>query len=333
MAKDAALHWYDHTIRVSQVVTAVMKTGSMDNSYYIADVFTRERFNGAQVAVFPEADQLAGEQMQLLARELNLSEAAFVQGASESDSQFRVRIFSPKRELDFAGHPIIATATVLAVRGELAFAGEQAALVLEHNAGPVNVSVTVGDDDGPGLVQFSQRVTSVVDRFTPTAEELAELLSISTAEIDSKKFAPRLVSCGVPYLIVPVYAYETVRKARFNYVAWSRSTAPQTAAQEILLFSEHNPHADANFNARLLGPNVGLHEDPPVGSAIPAFASYLGSHQHVQQGTHTFSVDRGDDESRRSVLNIEMDHKTEGEVTVRIGGEAVLVAEGRISTP
>jgi len=141
------------------------------------------------------------------------------------------------------------------------------------------------------------------------------------------------VSCGLPYLIVPVWQYESVRTAKFNAAAWSESNAPQTAAQEILLFSPKTPFADADFNVRLLGSRIGLHEDPPVGSAMPAFASYLCSFDFMQKGTYTFSVDRGDAYNRRSVLNLEMDHKGEDELTIRVGGAAVLVAEGVMTVP
>jgi len=141
------------------------------------------------------------------------------------------------------------------------------------------------------------------------------------------------VSCGFPYLIVPVWNYESVRYAKFNAAAWSQSIAPQTAAQEILLFAPKSPFPDADFNARLFGPHISIHEDPPIGSAMPAFASYLCSFEHTQKGTHVFAVDRGDADSRRSVLNIEMDHKGQELLTLRVGGEAVLFAKGSIELP
>lgn len=88
------------------------------------------------------------------------------------------------------------------------------------------------------------------------------------------------------------------------------------------------PHAD--FNVRLLGPCIGLHDDPPVGSAMLAFCSDLCSFEHTQKGTHVFSVDRGDDKNRRSVISLEMDNKREESLTIRMGGHAVLVAEGTL---
>ncbi|MFI3136903.1 MAG: PhzF family phenazine biosynthesis protein [Methylococcaceae bacterium] len=304
----------------------------MSYQYFIVDVFTKQIFNGAQIAVFPHAEGLNVQQMQLVARELNLTETVFVFHKKDSLTNRRMRIFSPKAEIMFAGHPIIATAYVLASCGDIVLNEKFTPIVFEQNSGLINA--TISNDEGkPGFIQFTGKVSPIVDRFAPPNGELASFLSIPEAQIDTKKYSTRLVSCGFPYLIVPVYTYETVRSARFNFQAWSQSIAPQTAAQEILLFSAKTPFHDSDFNARLLGPNIGLHDDPPVGTAMPAFAAYLCSFEHLQKGTYTFSVDRGDTKNRRSLINLEMDHKREADLTFRIGGEAVMVAEGRMTIP
>ena len=304
----------------------------MKYNYYIADVFTRQIFNGAQIAVFPNADGLSGQQMKLVARELNLTETVFVFHPDSVGTTRKTRIFSPLGEIDFAGHPIIATAYVLGSCGDIKLTEAITPVVFEQNVGPIDVNISAIQGK-PFFVQFSRKVTSLVDRFAPTDEELASFLSIQQSELDHKKYSPRLVSCGFPYLIVPVWSYEAVRKAKFNYSAWSQSIAPQTAALEILLFAPKTPFVDSDFNARLLGPRIGIHEDPPIGSAMPAFASYLCSFEHIQKGTHAFAVDRGDALSRRSVLNVEMDHKGQEQLPLRVGGEAVMVAEGMMTIP
>jgi len=301
----------------------------MTIDYYIADVFTNKIFSGAQIAVFPNADKLSDQQMASIANEMNLSETVFVSNPSKEISARKMRVFSPLGEIDFAGHPIIATAFVLARCGDVELTGEQTKLTFEQNIGDIEVNIS-SSDGKPTFIQFTNTVSSVIDRYTPSVAELAEFLSIGVDEIDTKKFSTRLVSCGFPYLVVPVWNYETVRNAKFDFASWSQSSAPHTAAQEILLFSAKTPYKDSNFNARLLGPNIGVHDDPPVGSAMPAFLSYLASFEFTQKGTHAFAVDRGDDQNRRSVLNIEMDHKNQPELTLRIGGEAVMVAEGKM---
>lgn len=304
----------------------------MNYKYYIADVFTKRIFNGAQVAVFPNADGLNEQAMKLVARELNLTETVFVFHRDGDAAKRRMRVFTPKGEINFAGHPVIAAAFVLAACGDIELAAKYTSVVFEQNVGPVTANIT-NSDGKPAFIQFTGKVSPIVDRYVPTESELSAFLGIDPKQIDHKKHTPRLVSCGFPYLVVPVYNYETVRKAKFNYQAWSQSSAPQTAAQEILLFSAKTPFQDADFNARLVGPNIALHDDPPVGNAMPAFAAYLCSFEHMQKGTYTFAVDRGDETTRRSVINLEMDHKRQDTLTVRIGGEAVMAAEGTMTVP
>lgn len=303
----------------------------MKYAYYIADVFTDRIFNGAQIAVFPKADGLNAEKMASIAKELNLSETVFVFHRHDPKLR-RLRIFSPLREVDFAGHPIIATAHVLACSGDIVLQDGITPLLFEQNVGAIEVNISIQNGE-PCFVQFSRSVKPIVDRFAPTDAELCSILSLQATDLDHKKYSPRLVSCGFPYLIVPVWNYDAVRKARFNYAAWTQSAAPHTAAQEILLFAPKSPNPDADFNARLLGPNIALQDDPPVGSAMPAFCSYLCSFEHTQKGTHAFAVERGQLSTRRSLLQLEMDNKQQETLMVRIGGQAVIFAIGSIELP
>ena len=304
----------------------------MQYTFYTADVFTSQIFNGAQIAVFPDAEGLEKHQMMAIARELNLSETVFIFKGDDSPDRRRIRIFSPHGEIDFGGHPTIAAAYILAHKGEIELKDPYTPIVLEQNTGPIDVNISQNKGQ-PVFVQFSLQVEPIVDRFVPTEHELASFLSIDEREIERKQYTARLVSCGYPYLVVPVRSFEAVRNAKFDFAQWSQSSAPQSAAQEILLFSNKTKVQNSDFHARLLGPDIGVGEDPPVGSALPAFSSYLCSHENLRKGTYTFAVDRGDERSRQSVLNLEMDHKGKDRLTVRIGGEAVMVSEGVMTIP
>jgi trans-2,3-dihydro-3-hydroxyanthranilate isomerase len=301
----------------------------MNYNYYVADIFTKEVFGGAQIAVFPNAVGLTDEQMQAVAKEFNLSETVFITHPETSDNTRRMRIFSPLEEKDFAGHPIIATAYVLGYCGDVDLTETITPILFQQNNEAIEANVTA-ENGKPTFVQFSRQSSSSIDRFTPNDDEIARFLNLELSELDHKKYSPRLVSCGFPYLIVPVWNYDSVRHAKFSYSAWSESIAPQTAASEILLFAPKSPFNDADFNVRLLGPNIGIHDDPPVGTTMPAFAAYLCSFDITQRGTHVFAVDRGDAETRRSVLNLEMDNKGKELLTLRTGGTAVMFAEGKI---
>ncbi|MEE9338187.1 MAG: PhzF family phenazine biosynthesis protein [Methylococcaceae bacterium] len=303
----------------------------MKYKYYMADIFTHHVFGGAQVAVFPDAEGLNNQQMALVAKELNLSETVFL-FANEVKASWKMKIFSSLGEINYAGHPIVAAAYVLASIGQIKKQDPYSSLEFVQNSGALNVSVS-WKGDAPVFVQYSTKVSSTVDYYTPTETEMASFLGFDSSHIDQKKYQARLVSSGFPYLVVPLLYYDVVRKAKFNYSAWSQSVAPQTAAQEILLFSNRTPNSDSDFSVRLLGPNVSRHDDPPVGTALSAFASYLCSFDHLQKGTYTFAVERGEEATRRSVINLEMDHKGEDELTLRIGGEAVMMAEGVMDIP
>ena len=304
----------------------------MNHIYYIADAFTNKAFNGTQVAVFPEAEGLNKQQMALVARELNLSDTVFLSKTGKSGNTFQMKLFSPLGEEDFASQAVIAAAFALAANGRIKLNNTHTPVVFQLNSGDVQANVS-STDGKPSFVQFARTVSPVVDYFAPSEAELASFLGIDAAYIDNKKYATRLVSCGVPYLIVPTFYYETLREARFDFAAWSQSIAPQTAAQEFLLVSPKTPVQNTDFAVRLVGPNIGAHEDPPVGSAIPALAAYLCSFDHLQKGTYTFAVERGDETMRRSILNLEMDHKGEDTLALRVGGEAVKVAEGTMFIP
>lgn len=301
----------------------------MKYTYYTADVFTDRAFQGAQIAVFPTAGDLSEEQMALMARELNLAQTVFVTHSAihaTRPNEFRLRIFTPAGEIDFAGHPMLATARALLEAGQIDLANNSAALVLRQNSGDIAVNLTQSAGK-PLFVQFSVPANPVIDRYTPTEAELARLLCINERDIDTHTYRTRLVSISLPYLIVPLASQQAVRKARFSLDAWSQSSAPAMAAQEIFIFSNRTDYQETDFHGRLIGPGIGASEDPPIGSVMPCFAGYLGSHEHMREGTYTFTIDRGTTATRRSVLHIEMDHHSGKPSTLRVGGEVVLVSE------
>lgn len=304
----------------------------MQHKYFIADVFTEEPFNGAQIAVFPYADELDQTQMQLIARELNLSETAFVFSSANGEAKKRIRIFTPHAEIDFAGHPIIAVAHVLSTIQVLESENDQTNVVFEQNTGPVEVNITHYPDKSD-LIQFKLEAQPVIDRYVPMENALADMLGLMEADIEKHKYQTLLSSSEQTYLIIPLRSFNAVREATFNYKVWSQSIAPMCMAREILLFSAQSDNPSSNFHARLLGPDIGINEDPPIATAMPAFTGYLCHHEHVSKGTHAFVIDRGLNSTRKSILSIEMDNKKSGCHTVRVGGPAVMIGDGSIYLP
>jgi len=304
----------------------------MDLKYFTADAFTREAFHGAQVAVFPEAEALTAVQMQTIAAEFNLSETVFVT-AVEGSVGFHARAFSPREEVPVFGHSLIATAHVIVSSG--LFDLPDGVHDLQMHCGERVTPLAVATRNGQAeQAQFAVTVTPTVDRFVPPRSELASFLSLSVDDLDAPDdLRSLLVACPKPYLVVAVKNRDAARRARFDFGKWSNSSAPSMLAQEILLVATGAEHHDAQFYARLVGPAIGVNDDPPVGVALPALAAWLCDHPHIRKGTYPFAVERGSRETRHSLLNIEMDNQGKEVLQLRIGGSAVLVCEGRMTLP
>ena len=193
-------------------------------------------FDGAQIAVFPDAQCLTDKQMQLLARELNLSETVFVFPPANELNTRKIRIFSPLGEVAFGSHTIVAASYVLAVMEMIAIEGELTRLIFELSGGNVDICLSRAAN-GDITVQFSRNVTQKTDNYVPTHEEVASLLSLDVRDLSTRKYKILLSSADSIYLIVPASSLSAVYNAKFDYKAWAATSAPATLAKQVLLFS------------------------------------------------------------------------------------------------
>ncbi|MDN4503556.1 PhzF family phenazine biosynthesis isomerase [Alteromonadaceae bacterium BrNp21-10] len=297
----------------------------MGYKFYTADVFTTKPFNGAKIPVFPQAQGLSDHQMKLIANENNASDTIFVFDDEEPNTK-DLRIFSAtKREIKPSMHTLIAAAQVLTATKALPL---EPSTPLHFRNGNDTYTVFVDEYQGaPGLITQSISTTAQIDRFVPTTDELAKMLTLIPADIGFDRHQPLIVSCDTPYLIIPIKSYNAVRAARFDIEQWSHSSVPASVSHGILLFSNNTDHNEADFHARLLGPDIANYDDPPVAPAMPHLANFLCQNPNIRNGTHVFSVQRGANDQRQSILHLEMDNKGEKQLTVRIGGSAVLMTE------
>ena len=301
-------------------------------AYYTVDVFTDQPFNGVPLPVFPDASDLSDEQMQKIATELNGTNTIFLLPAADEYSRI-IRVFTKEKELPTTLHAVLAASYVLAKKSvtlsskhtKISFISQ-----LKGHEQDITTYVTKNDDGEIGIVQQTYDSHAAIDYYTPTTEELAAMLSLNPADIGFDHYRPLIVSCGVPYLIVPIMSYTAIREAKFNEAAWSNSSAPSSLAQEILLFANNTDDNVADFHARLLGPAIAHHEDPPIGGSIPAFASHICDHPHVQAGTHVFGIQRGANDARKSFFYMEMDNQKSKELKMRVRGNGVLMSENHI---
>jgi trans-2,3-dihydro-3-hydroxyanthranilate isomerase len=294
--------------------------------FMTVDVFTSRRFAGNPLAVFPDARGLEPGQMQQVAREFNLSETTFVLPPEEARHTRRVRIFTPGAEVPFAGHPTVGTAWVLAHLGEIPLTGETTRIVLEEGVGPVPVGIFT-KDGRPVASQLTAARLPEVGPPPPGPHARAAALSRETADRVGPPYVPEAVSCGLPFLFVPLRDRAAVARARLNRQEWERVLASYWAT-EIFLFAFDPELPGSDLHARMFAPKLGIVEDPATGSAVSALGGYLGVRDERADGTLRWVVEQGFEMGRPSLLELEIDKRAGAVVEVRVGGPSVFVSEG-----
>ncbi|MDQ6827453.1 MAG: PhzF family phenazine biosynthesis protein [Gemmatimonadota bacterium] len=300
----------------------------MKYKFVTADVFTDVKFGGNQLAVVLDARGLTSEQMQSIAREFNYSESVFVLPATDPSCTRTLRIFTPSDELPFAGHPTVGAAHVLAATGEIKLTGDETKIVFEEGIG--HVPVTIRSTKGvPTFAQLSVAKLPEIGPPPPGRSALAELLSLEANDIGGGSNTPQAVSCGLPFLFVPVKDRAAVRRARVRMDIWD-SALKQYFAPQVMVFARDPELPTSHIRARVFVPGLAVPEDPATGSAAAALGGYLGAREAQTDGTLRWVVEQGFEMGRPSILEIEVD-KAAGEITaIRVGGASVLVMEGSI---
>ena len=287
------------------------------------DVFTSTAFGGNQLAVFPDASGIPEDALLNITREFNFAEVTFCYPPANPAHTKRVRIFTPAREIPFAGHPTVGTAIALVMLGQ---AGGSTKLVLEEGVGPISVTVRDEKSAAP-FAQFSVAKLAEVGPPTPSRGVLAEILSIDAEDILATPMAPQNVSCGLPFLMVPLRSVDAVSRSRVRMEKWE-TTLKSAWAPDIFVFARDPEGGDSHFHARMYGPGVNVPEDPATGSANACLAGYLAARASQKDGTLVWTVDQGVEMGRPSRIEIEAD-KSAGAVTaIRVGGNAVMMTEG-----
>jgi trans-2,3-dihydro-3-hydroxyanthranilate isomerase len=292
--------------------------------YYTCDVFTETRFGGNQLAVLPEAVGLSAQQMQQIAREFNFSETTFVFPARAGHTR-HVRIFTPAREIPFAGHPNIGTAFVLASAGELGEIKSSLTVTFEEESGLV--SVTIQESGGKVASCELTAPQSLSFGKTLPVEFVAAAISIDPKEIVTKTHGPQVASVGLPFVMVELKDRSVIERARINMSGFE-ALAAQDVMPDVYLYTRVTDGFD--IRARMFAPLSGVPEDPATGSANCALAGLLAHYSQDPNGSFTWRIAQGVEMGRPSTL-IARAEKTDGVVqTTRIGGATVLVGEGVI---
>jgi trans-2,3-dihydro-3-hydroxyanthranilate isomerase len=296
----------------------------MKYTFHIVDVFSSTPFGGNQLAVLPEAAGISTEGMQKIAREFNFGETTFVLPKKDPASTCRVRIFTPRTELDVAGHPSVGTACALVMRqnGRLS---DPIRLILEENVGPVTVDVAQRNGEFHGTLTLSGKIEAPTG--APAPPELAAVLSVEPAEVSQVFFA----GAGVPFCFAHLSSNEVVDRATINRAAWATTLA--RAWSPHVFFFAGNLRDGGKLYARMWAPALGIEEDPATGSACAALAGAMASKHDFGGSAYRLSIQQGVSMGRRSELEAEARKSGSVVTSVSVGGATAHIASGEIEVP
>ena len=286
--------------------------------FYILDVFTGQKYTGNQLAVFRNSEGIPADEMQQIAREINFSETTFILSEDQNNGGYPVRIFTPKEEVPFAGHPTLGTAFL--IRNE----------ILEGKAEKVTLNLKVGQipvtfaGDGSGEMKQKEPIFGVQHE----ALTLAEVLGLGVEEIDPR-FPIQEVSTGLPFFIVPLGSLKALKNAKVDLEKYYHLIG-HTQAKGILVFTREPRETGEDLAVRVFVDYFGVPEDPATGSANGCLSGYLAEHRVLGSGEVDTTVGQGHEIGRPSRIHLRA-QKHAGGIDVFVGGEAVIVARGEFS--
>jgi trans-2,3-dihydro-3-hydroxyanthranilate isomerase len=297
----------------------------MKRRFHTLDVFTDRALAGNPLAVVLDAAGLDTPRMQAIAREFNLSETTFVIDPRDPVNTARLRIFTPGRELPFAGHPTIGSAVLIAVvrapemlgRGDLQ-------IVLEEEVGPVRCSVRRKGD--AYFASFGLPALPSTAPDVPDTAGVAVALGLAASEIGFDRHVISRYSCGTPYTFVPIAGLEAIARAAADSTRFAKVFGEMGA----FLYTRETTHAQNAVHARMFAPQFGIAEDPATGSAAAAFAGVAMQFEEPEDGTHTITIEQGFEMGRPSLIHLTMEVSGGKLVSGEIGGAAVIVSQGTI---
>ncbi|WP_295559363.1 PhzF family phenazine biosynthesis protein [uncultured Hyphomicrobium sp.] len=301
----------------------------MGLKFYTLDVFTDQRFGGNPLAVVMGADDLSGELMQSIAREFNLSETVFVQTSTRPAHSAKMRIFTPRSEIPFAGHPTIGTATLLAELNAPAHNGEKDALViLEQGIGTVRVGARFRAGTA-AFAEFDAPKLPAEAGVLPPVDVVAAGLGLIPSEVGFENHKPLCYAAGHTFAFVPVSSLEAIRRARVNGSHWEKAFEEQ-GVSGVYVYTRQCEHTNSAFHVRMFAPQVGIPEDPATGSAAVGLAGLVHQFDGLPDGTHKRVVEQGYEMGRPSLIALTLVVASGKLTTVRIGGSSVRVSEGTL---
>jgi len=291
----------------------------MAHRFILTDVFTEQAFGGNQLAVFPDGTGISDALMQAYARELNFSETTFVLPPRKPGHTHRVRIFTPTKEIPFAGHPNVGTAVVLAA------AGHTGELVFDEDVGTVRITARAGGNRG-----FAELTLERAAEIRPSDIPPARLMAMVSLPEDAAGPLPAFaMSVGLPFFVVPLKDPACVTAAKLDS-SWETVLPPDAWSRDVYVVAgDFAP--GGRLKVRMFAPADGIPEDPATGSAAAALASCLAAALPDADGEFAWTIEQGAEIGRPSLISAVAVKRAGQVVAIRVGGSAVIVGEGQFT--
>jgi len=295
----------------------------MRRAYRIVDVFTETPFAGNPLAVVLDAEGLDDARMQMIAREFNLAETVFVLPPRDPINTAALRIFTPARELPFAGHPTVGAAALLAhLRAPQMLAAQDLRLVLEERVGEV-VCVARHRRGQALAAYFTLPRLPQGGAPPPASEEIAARLGLTPADIGFGTHSPLQLNAGVEFLFAPLASLDALARIDPDRGHWGADGGPA-------IFCYAPGAAGVDYRARMFASGWGIREDPATGSAAAAFAGIVMRFAPPGEGEHTLVIEQGVEMGRPSRIALGLEVENSALRAATIGGSTVLIAEGTL---
>jgi trans-2,3-dihydro-3-hydroxyanthranilate isomerase len=294
-------------------------------NFYTLDVFTETALAGNPLAVVLDSEGLDATRMQAIAREFNLAETVFIEEPRNPVNTARMRIFTPGRELPFAGHPTIGAAILLAhLRAPDLLTREDLRVVIELAVG--DVACVARHRKGQAMAAYFTlpRLPEAVGE-PPSDATLAVGLGLDPGDIGFGAHRPTLYGAGIPFLFVPIAGLDAMARARPSLKLWG-----ENGGAAVYLYTVEVVDEASTIHARMFAAGWGIVEDPATGSAVAAFAGVVMQFERPDDGAHMFVIEQGFEMGRPSFISLGLDVENGALASATIGGSAVIVAQGAI---
>ena len=289
--------------------------------FYQVDVFTGTPLGGNPLAVFVGAEGLDEGYMQKIAREMNLSETTFVVPSSDREADFEVRIFTPSKELPFAGHPVIGTAHVLREIGKVS--SDQKIIQLKLRIGTIPVYV---EEDGRLFMEHPQ---AKFLQIVASVDLVAESIGLPSSAIDPR-WPCQIVSTGIPALFVPIKTLVSMQQIKINSAKLLEIFTP-LGTDMIYVFTTETLDRSSTLHSRLFAPFIGVPEDPATGSASGAVGAYLAKYCVIEKDIFdSIKIEQGYEMKRPASIYVQVKQEGTTIKSIRVGGESVTIIQGQL---